>query len=180
MENKTVFIDNQYQTNKLFKIAYWVLFVLFIFISSCALFFIISSVITNDMEDYFIAVPLFLVLDLVTLIVMFSLKNRKLIISTKDIKRFNLFGKCIVYEYTPKNLIIHVMFTHSMNRGIKLKFLISGKKIFSYDLVESLKSTKNLLEQRFYWGVSLKQLGCEIIDKNNYLHLNLREKKKSS
>ena len=166
MQDKVIFADHQYETSKYIRKAYWFFIALLVIITGLGVFFVIQNYNSRSSVDFFLMVMIFVLVDLITLFRLLSIKNNRIFIYKREIKLYNFFGKCRVIEYNPYDLVIDINKTKLFNKGIRLTFILSGQKIFSYNLIESSK-TKNMS-----WGLSLKEIKCEITDQHNLLKLN--------
>ena len=166
MQEKVIFADHQYETSKYIRRAYWFFIALLIITTGIGLFFVIQSNISENTDNFYPMLMIFVLVDLITLYRLLSMKNNRIYIYSREINLYNLFGKCRVFDYNPYDLVIDVTRVKLFNKGIRLRFILSGQKLFSYNLIES-SMVKNV-----NWGLSLKEIKCEITDNNNLLKLN--------
>lgn len=166
MEDNVIFADHQYETSKYIRKAYWFFIGLLVIITGMGIFFVIQNYNSRSIYYFYPMLIIFVLVDLITLFRLLSIKNNRIFIYSREIKLYNLFGKCRVIEYNPYDLVIDVTTVKLFNKGIRLTFILSGQKLFSYNLIESSK------EKNISWGLSLKEIKCEITDKHNLLKLN--------
>ena len=169
MDENILFEYYPYKIDKTIKVFFWVLCISFVGLIITSLGMIIEGLFKEDYIEILSSIIPFL-LAILNLYYLLFLRNSKLQIFSNHISIYSLFGKEKKYELDTKLMTIRVNYTVARKRGFKLTFLDNKfSKVCSYVLLESMTSQRNYIDRRKKWGKDLKELGCSIEDKGNYL-----------
>ncbi|MBU1143538.1 MAG: hypothetical protein KKH92_07845 [Firmicutes bacterium] len=169
MDENILFEYYPYKIDKTIKVFFWVLCISFVGLIITSLGMIIEGLFKEDYIEILSSIIPFL-LAILNLYYLLFLRNSKLQIFSNHISIYSLFGKEKKYELDTKLMTIRVNYTVARKRGFKLTFLDNKfSKVCSYVLLESMTSQRNHIDRRKKWGEDLKELGCSIEDKGNYL-----------
>lgn len=161
-----LFIDNQFETNKIMKVCFYVLLccTICLFVSTV---YVIIIFITDKELPWWVSVLFGLLLFALLclfLVCMLAMRFKKLEIDKEKIIKTTILNQKKIYFYQPSRLRIIVSPTYALNRGLKLTFFLDEKKIFAYDLVESVATSENFIARRKKWAEGLNKIGCLIVD----------------
>ena len=169
MDENILFEYYPYKIDKTIKVFSWVFCISFVGLIITSLGMIIEGLFKEDYIEILSSIIPFL-LAILNLYYLLFLRNSKLQIFSNHISIYSLFGKEKKYELDTKLMTIRVNYTVARKRGFKLTFLDNKfSKVCSYVLLESMTSQRNYIDRRKKWGKDLKELGCSIEDKGNYL-----------
>lgn len=169
MDESILFEYYPYKIDKTIKVFFWVFCISFVGLIITSLGMIIEGLFKEDYIEILSSIIPFL-LAILNLYYLLFLRNSKLQIFSDHISIYSLFGKEKKYELDTKLMTIRVNYTIARKRGFKLTFLDSkSSKVCSYVLLESMTSQRKYIDRRKKWGKDLKELGCSIEDKGNYL-----------
>ena len=166
-----LFKDNQFKSNKLVHVCFYMLLCLNIILFICFIGILVSGCFDKDMPWYLTVIleAFVLIIFFIILIAMLAMRFKKLEIDEEKIVKTTILNKKKIIYYQASQLSILIEPTFSLNRGLKLTFFLEEKKIMAYDLIESVTSNENFQKRRATWAKDLSKIGCLIIDPTHCL-----------
>lgn len=166
-----LFKDYQFESNKMMKVCFYILLCCNIILFIDIIGIIVAGCLDKETPwQVLVCIGVIVFsLFLLTFICMLAMRFKKLEITKEKIIKTTILNRKKIYEYQPNRLRIMAAPTIALNRGIKLTFFIDEKKLFAYDLVESVASYENFKKRRADWAKALNSIGCLILDPTHCL-----------